>query len=65
MGRGFDPQVRRLLTEHGCRFIRQGKGSHKIWESPITGKRFSVPVTVKSRFTANAILRQAGIDQKF
>nr|WP_245853343.1 type II toxin-antitoxin system HicA family toxin [Pasteurella oralis] len=23
--------------------VRQGKGSHQIWESPITGKRFPVP----------------------
>ena len=64
MGRGLYPQIRQLLTEHGCRFIRQGKGSHEIWESPITGKRFSVPVTIKSRPTANAILRQAGIDKR-
>jgi len=53
--------LKRILQNHGCQFIRQGKGSHEIWESPITGKRFSVPVTIKARPTANAILRQAGI----
>jgi predicted RNA binding protein YcfA (HicA-like mRNA interferase family) len=64
VGGGLYAPLRRLLLEHGCRFIRQGKGSHEIWESPITGKRFSVPVTIKARSTANAILRQAGIDRR-
>ncbi len=64
MGGGLYAPLRRILQEHGCRFVRQGKGSHEIWESPITGKRFSVPVTIKARPTANAILRQAGIDTR-
>ncbi|MFD1806425.1 type II toxin-antitoxin system HicA family toxin [Pasteurella oralis] len=31
------------LKKAGCFLVRQGKGSHQIWESPITGKRFPVP----------------------
>ena len=64
MGGGLYASLRRILLDHGCRFVRQGKGSHEIWESPITRKRFSVPVTIKARPTANAILRQAGIDTR-
>ncbi|MBE4259270.1 type II toxin-antitoxin system HicA family toxin, partial [Vibrio parahaemolyticus] len=26
-----------------CEFVRHGKGSHQIWRSPITGKKFPVP----------------------
>jgi predicted RNA binding protein YcfA (HicA-like mRNA interferase family) len=50
-----------MLRTHGCEMVRQGKGSHEIWHSPITGRHVSVPVTVKSRHTANAVLKQAGL----
>lgn len=30
------------LRAAGCRFVRQGKGSHEIWETP-SGERFPVP----------------------
>lgn len=33
----------RLLRQRGCYVLRPGKGSHEIWFSPITGKKFSVP----------------------
>lgn len=49
---------------HGCVFVREGKGSHEIWQSPISGRRFSVPVTIVVAPTANAILKQAGIAAK-
>ncbi|MBT8419557.1 MAG: type II toxin-antitoxin system HicA family toxin [Gammaproteobacteria bacterium] len=58
------PQIKNILRAHGCHFIRQGKGSHEIWYSPISNKHFSVPVTVKVKPTANAILKQAGVDRK-
>lgn len=64
MGKGFYDLVRDLLLKHNCKFVRQGKGSHEIWQSPLTNKRFSVPVTVESKYTANGILRQAGINEK-
>ena len=57
-------QIKTILTAHGCQFVRQGKGSHEIWHSPITDVNFSVPVTLKANPTANAILKQAGIKQR-
>ena len=45
--------------------VRQGKGSHEIWHSPITGQNFPVPIGIPSRHTANAILRQAGLPKAF
>jgi len=56
----FDRRLRELLRAAGCKLVRQGKGSHEIWQSPITKRNFAVPVGIASRHTANAILlRQA------
>uniref|UniRef100_UPI001356DA0C type II toxin-antitoxin system HicA family toxin n=1 Tax=Rhodovarius lipocyclicus TaxID=268410 RepID=UPI001356DA0C len=49
----------------GCQFVRQGKGSHEIWYSPLTQQHFTVPVSVVSRHTANGILKQAGLPKAF
>jgi hypothetical protein len=53
------------LLEAGCRFERQGKGDHEIWYSPITAVRFVIDKKIKSRHTANAVLKQAGLPKKF
>lgn len=64
MAEGFYNQIIEILKRHGCTFVRNGKGSHEIWFSPISKKNFSVPFSTKSRHTANAVLRQAGIETK-
>lgn len=61
----FSPELKRLLMSAGCRFERSGKGDHEIWFSPITGVRFPVDSKIKSRHTANAVLKQAGMPKKF
>lgn len=61
----FDRPLRDLLKAAGCVLLRQGKGSHEIWRSPITERSFSVPIGIPSRHTANAILRQAGLPKAF
>jgi predicted RNA binding protein YcfA (HicA-like mRNA interferase family) len=61
----FDKQLRDLLTAAGCYLVRQGKGSHEIWFSPTTKRNFPVPIGIPSRHTANAILRQAGLQKGF
>jgi len=53
------------VLESGCFFERQGKGDHEIWFSPITGIRFVVDQSIKSRRTANGVLKQAGLPKKF
>ena len=64
MGNGYYAPLKELLLSLGCSFVRQGKGSHEIWFSSVTGKYFAVPVTVQSRHTANAILKQAGSNRR-
>ena len=61
----YDRAVRDLLRAAGCSMVRQGKGSHEIWHSPTTRRNFPVPVGIRSRHTANAILRQAGLAKAF
>jgi predicted RNA binding protein YcfA (HicA-like mRNA interferase family) len=61
----FDRALRELLRAAGCTLVRQGRGSHEIWPSPITERNFAVPVGIPSRHTANAILRQAGLPKAF
>lgn len=60
----FYSDVRSVLRDYGYVPKRQGKGSHEIWHHPISGKSFTVPAKIKSRHTANEILKQAGIDKK-
>ena len=55
-------EVTRILREYGCWKVRESK--HEIWRSPITGRPFAVPRSLKSKHTANDIFRQAGIDRK-
>ena len=48
----FDRPLRDLLRAAGCTLVRQGKGSHEIWYSPITRSNFPVPIGIPSRHTA-------------
>lgn len=61
----FEKEVRQLLVAAGCEFVRHGKGDHDIWRSPISNRHFTVDGKIKSRHTANEILKQAGLAKKF
>ena len=61
----YEKRVRELLIAHGCLFVRHGKGDHDIYYSPITKRNFTVDSKIKSRHTANAIMKQSGIEHHF
>jgi hypothetical protein len=61
----FTPALIRLLKSSGCHFVRHGKGDHDIWYSPITRLNFPLDSKIKSRHTANAVLKQAGLGIRF
>ncbi len=61
----YEKKVRQILNDNGCSFVRHGKGDHEIWYSPIVGKNFPVDSKIKSRHTANSVLKQAGIGKAF
>lgn len=61
MGQGYGRELKRILTAHGCTFVRHGKGDHEIWYSPISDRTVTVDAGTKKRFTVDAVLKQAGI----
>ena len=61
----YEKRVRKLPSENGCKFHRQGKGDHETWHSPINGEYFTVDGKIKSRHTANETLKQAGLEKSF
>lgn len=61
----YEKLVREILRKHGCRFIRRGRGDHDIWFSPISKHNFPVDGKIKSRYTANDIMKQAGLAYRF
>lgn len=61
----YEREIIRLLRDHGCSFVRYGKGDHDIWFSPITGRNITVDGWIKSRHTPNAVMKQAGIEHRF
>jgi predicted RNA binding protein YcfA (HicA-like mRNA interferase family) len=61
----YAPAVKEILRQNGCEFVRHGKGDHEMWKSPISGKSFPVDSKIKSRHTANGILKQAGLPKAF
>jgi hypothetical protein len=65
MAKSFTPAIKKLLLDSNCYFERSGKGDHEIWYSPITNRHFVVDGTIKSRHTANAVLKQAGLKKAF
>ncbi len=64
MGASLTPELKKMLSEVGCYFEQQGKGDHEIWYSLITDRRFVIDGTIKSRHTANGVLK-AGLPKAF
>ena len=61
----YEKRVREILAQNGCTFVRRGKGDHDIWYSPLTQRSVTVDTRIKSRHTANAIMKQSGIHFRF
>ena len=64
MASNYYRQVADAVRKLGFARVRQGKGSHEIWAKAVTGKKVSIPRKLRSRHTANRILRDAGSDEK-
>ena len=54
-----------VLVAAGCRFVRQGKGDHEIWYSPVSKQNFTLDAGINSRIMANVVLKQAGLPKTF
>jgi hypothetical protein len=64
MGGTFDRELKRILVDAGCHYVRPAKGSHEMWYSPISGTHFPVPTGIVSRHTANGVLKEAGLPRQ-
>lgn len=60
---GYYKQIIEALRKQGFSFVRSGKGSHEIWG--LGSVKTIVPFNCPSRHTANAIMKQVGIDHRF
>jgi len=60
----YTRKVKKILSDNGCRFVRNGKGDHEIWYTPILDRPFTVDVSIKKRTSANETLKDAGINIK-
>ena len=54
----------KLLEANGCAYVRQANGSHELWESPNTARRFVVQYDLSSKIAANSVLKQAGLTDR-
>ncbi len=63
MSASFSPKLQKWLKASGCRFVRQAKGDHEIWYSPLTRRRFVMDGGIKSRGTVGRILKRAGVEK--
>jgi predicted RNA binding protein YcfA (HicA-like mRNA interferase family) len=55
----------RLMKDAGYEFKRQGRGDHEIWWNRKTAVHVTVDRKLKSKFTANGILKEAGLPKAF
>jgi predicted RNA binding protein YcfA (HicA-like mRNA interferase family) len=64
MADGFYKTVSKILKGCGFSKIDGGKGSHEKWCRGSDGLTMIVPRNLKSRHTANAILKTIGVEDK-
>ncbi|WP_374943524.1 type II toxin-antitoxin system HicA family toxin [Sphingomonas sp.] len=65
MVQGYTAQVKAILREHGCSFVRPGKGDHEVWSCPNVTRPVVVDGKIMSRHIANEVFKQAKIKARF
>lgn len=60
---GYYQLIVEALRKQGFLLVRKGKGSHEIWGHGAV--RTVVPFNCPSRHTANEIMKQCGLAQRF
>jgi predicted RNA binding protein YcfA (HicA-like mRNA interferase family) len=61
---GYYKLVCSIISKLGYEYQTNAKGSHEKWRSQKTGKIVLLPRNLKSRHTANAILKDAGSERR-
>ena len=60
----YSIKIKDILSKYGWTFNRHGKGSHDMWTSPDNKNMVAIPKGIKSRHTANDVLKRAGITER-
>ena len=58
-------QLTRILRDNGFELKRNAKGDHELWWNPSQNRHTLVDRNSKSRVTANAALKKAGLPKAF
>ncbi|WP_407936839.1 type II toxin-antitoxin system HicA family toxin [Jiella pelagia] len=58
-------KVIRILREHDFELVRHTGSNNELWRHPVSRKTVTVPIRMKSRESANAILKGAGVGKTF
>ena len=61
----YTGDLKKILRAAGCYYVRDGKGDQEIWYSSKSQQNFPVDGDIKSRHTANVVLKQAGLPKQF
>jgi len=62
----YGDSVRRLLSDDGyIKLSRRGKGSHSVWYNNAKNITVTVKDKIKSRHSANEVLKDAKISHKY
>ena len=61
----YTKKVRKILSNNGFSIVRKGKGDHVIWYNEVTKRTASVDGEIKSRHSANEVLKKAGLGKHF
>jgi len=61
----YTKDVRKILSNNGFTVARKGKGDHVIWYNENTKRTVSVDGEIKSRHSANEVLKKAGLGKQF
>lgn len=62
---GYYSAVTQAITKAGFKYAGNAEGSHEKWQHRETGRVVLVPRNLKSRHTANAIAKDAGLGKLF
>jgi predicted RNA binding protein YcfA (HicA-like mRNA interferase family) len=65
MAPGFYRAVCDEPAKAGFAYLTHAKGSHEKWQNAKTGRLVLVPRSLKSRHTANGIMKSAGLKKRF
>lgn len=60
--KGYYPALLEIFRKHGVVFVRNGKGDHEIWQ--LGDRKTTVDRGTKNRYTANAVLKQLGLEER-